>query len=96
MRSAERRRAESCEHVVHVEPGADGRPVQVMSGATIEEQRVDALASGNYDEAGKVLTMTSEGWCAISFSTRYVISLEVNLSRRKGSEEQIKTNPKQP
>jgi len=40
------------------------------------------------------LMMTSEGWCAISFSTRYVISLEVNLSRRKGSEEQIKTSPK--
>lgn len=39
-------------------------------------------------------TMMSEGWCGISFSTRYVISLEVNLSRRKGSEEQIKTNPK--
>jgi hypothetical protein len=32
----------------YVAPGADGRPVQVMSGATIEEQRVDALATGNY------------------------------------------------
>lgn len=31
-----------------VEQGANGKPVQVMSGATIEEERVDALAKGNY------------------------------------------------
>jgi hypothetical protein len=31
-----------------VEEGADGKPVQVMSGATIEEERVDALVNGNY------------------------------------------------
>jgi hypothetical protein len=31
-----------------VEPDANGEPVQVMSGATIEEERVDVLATGNY------------------------------------------------
>jgi hypothetical protein len=35
-----------------------------------------------------------EGWCAISVNTRYVLSLETNLSRRAGSEELLKTNPR--
>src|SRR6188472_2801869 len=34
------------------------------------------------------------GWCAVSLNTRYVISLETNLSRRPGSEEVIKSNPR--
>jgi len=34
------------------------------------------------------------GWCAVSLNTRYVISLETNLSRRPGSEEIIKSNPR--
>lgn len=38
--------------------------------------------------------MTDDGWCAVSLSSRYVISLETNLSRRKGTEDQIRTNPK--
>lgn len=37
---------------------------------------------------------TEDGWCAISLNTRYVISLETNLSRRPGSEEMLKTNPR--
>ncbi|MFZ4681066.1 MAG: hypothetical protein ACOYMS_01075 [Terrimicrobiaceae bacterium] len=35
-----------------------------------------------------------DGWCAVSLNTRYVISLETNLSRRPGSEEVIKSNPR--
>ncbi len=31
-----------------VQEGANGQPVQVMSGATIEEERIDALVNGNY------------------------------------------------
>ncbi len=38
---------------------------------------------------------TEGGWCGISLNTRYVISLENNLSRRKGYEELLKTNPRQ-
>lgn len=37
---------------------------------------------------------TDEGWCAVSLNTRYVISLETNLSRRQGSEDMLKTNPR--
>jgi hypothetical protein len=31
-----------------VEPGPDGDPVQVMTGATVEEERIDVLGTGSY------------------------------------------------
>ncbi len=37
---------------------------------------------------------SDDGWCAVSLNTRYVISLETNLSRRPGSEEVIKSDPR--
>jgi hypothetical protein len=36
--------------------------------------------------------LTEHGWCAVSLNTRYVISLETNLSRRTGSEDMVKAN----
>lgn len=44
--------------------------------------------------ADHLKTLTERGWCAISLNTRYVISLETNLSRRTGSEDLLKTNPR--
>ncbi|HSG40348.1 MAG TPA: hypothetical protein VLE27_11980, partial [Thermoanaerobaculia bacterium] len=38
--------------------------------------------------------MTDGGWCALSLNNRFVVSLEMNLSRRKGLEELLRTNPK--
>lgn len=38
--------------------------------------------------------MTDNGWCSVSLNHRFVITLEVNLSRRAGLEEQLRTNPK--
>jgi hypothetical protein len=38
--------------------------------------------------------LTDDGWCAVSLNTRYVISLETNLSRRPGSEDLLKVNPR--
>jgi hypothetical protein len=38
--------------------------------------------------------MTDDGWCAVSVNQRFVISLESNLTRKKGAEELIRTNPK--
>lgn len=35
-----------------------------------------------------------DGWCAVSLDTRYVISIETNLSRKKGSELALKTDPR--
>ena len=37
---------------------------------------------------------TDNGWCAISLNHRFVLTLEVNLSRRAGLEQQLRTNPK--
>jgi hypothetical protein len=38
--------------------------------------------------------LTESGWCAVSLNQRFVITLEVNLSRRPGLDEQLRTNPK--
>ncbi len=38
--------------------------------------------------------MTDNGWCSVSLNHRFVITLEVNLSRRAGLEQQLRTNPK--
>jgi hypothetical protein len=38
--------------------------------------------------------MTDNGWCAVSLNTRAMVSLEVNLSRRPGLLELLRTNAK--
>lgn len=38
--------------------------------------------------------LTDEGWCAVSLNSRYVISLETNVSRKPGVEEILRTNPR--
>lgn len=65
--------------------------------------------SGNFRDAGAVdgdfkdivgqmgtewRAITDNGWCAVSLNQRFVMTLEVNLSRRAGLEEQLRTNPK--
>jgi hypothetical protein len=42
----------------------------------------------------QIKELADNGWCSVSLNTRYVISLEANLSRRPGSEEIIKSNPR--
>lgn len=37
---------------------------------------------------------THDGWCMVSLDSRYVISVESNLSRKKGSEEGLKKDPR--
>lgn len=44
--------------------------------------------------ADHIKTLADHGWCTVSLNTRYVISLETNLSRRTGSEDLLKTNPR--
>lgn len=36
----------------------------------------------------------SDGWCAVSLDTRYVVSIETNLSRKPGSEAAVKIDPR--
>jgi hypothetical protein len=38
--------------------------------------------------------LTDNGWCAVSLNTRAMVSLEVNLSRRPGLQEMLRSNPK--
>lgn len=38
--------------------------------------------------------MTEDGWIGVSLNSRFVISLEHNVTRKKGTEEAIRTNPK--
>ena len=44
--------------------------------------------------ADHIKTLADHGWCTVSLNTRYVISLETNLSRRTGSEDLLKSNPR--
>ncbi len=39
-------------------------------------------------------SMTDNGWCSVSVNQRFVVTLEVNMSRRAGMEEQLRTNAK--
>lgn len=48
-----------------------------------------------FAELGPVIKgETTDGWCMISLDSRYVISVENNLSRKKGSEEALKKDPR--
>ncbi len=46
------------------------------------------------DLGGVIKSSSPDGWCAVSLDTRYVISIETNLSRKKGSEEALRKDPR--
>lgn len=59
------------------------------------EERHGADPKELLGELGEVIAeKTDEGWCTLSLNTRYVISVEHNLSRKQGSEDTIKTDPR--
>jgi hypothetical protein len=48
-----------------------------------------------FKELGPVIKSAShDAWCAVSLDTRYVISIESNLSRKKGSEDALRKDPR--
>jgi hypothetical protein len=48
-----------------------------------------------FKELGPIIkSAVHDGWCAVSLDTRYVISIETNLSRKKGSEEALLKDPR--
>jgi hypothetical protein len=62
----------------------------IGDGGIVEGQIKETLA-----EMGEEWrSMIDDGWCAVSLNSRFVISLEINLSRRQGVEEVLRTNPK--
>lgn len=66
------------------------RTGKLGDGDTMSGELKEILAERSF----QIKEMADSGWCAVSLNTRYVISLEANLSRRPGSEEIIKSNPR--
>jgi len=68
-----------------IEPGGSATPGEQKQGEYKEALK----------ELGPVIrAATHDGWCAASIDTRYVISIENNLSRKKGSEDALKKDPR--
>ena len=59
-------------------------------GGSIEGEFKDVIGQMSPDWRG----LTDNGWCAVSLNTRVMVSLEVNLSRRPGLLEMLRSNPK--
>jgi hypothetical protein len=63
---------------------------EVTSGESKQGEYKEVLK-----ELGPVIkAATHDGWCVVSIDTRYVISVETNLSRKKGSEDALKKDPR--
>lgn len=67
-----------------------GKGGQLGEGGTQRGDFKDIAASF----AAEWRHLTDDGWCAVSLNSRYVISLESNLSRKEGIEDVIRTNPR--
>lgn len=63
---------------------------QLGEGGTEEGSLQEVLEIYAEEWAG----MTDEGWCSVSINNRFILSLESNLSRKKGYEDLLRTNPK--
>ena len=70
---------------------------------SVMDRRGEFIDSGSMDGDFKEIAgqmgpdwraMTDKGWCSVSLNQRFVITLEVNMSRRAGLDEQLRTNPK--
>ncbi len=59
-------------------------------GGSMEGELKEVLTAVGPD----LRSQTDQGWTAVSLNHRFVITLEVNLSRRAGLEEQLRANPK--
>jgi hypothetical protein len=67
-----------------------GKGGKILDGGTHKGEFKEAAENCGADWRAA----TDEGWCAVSMNSRYVISLENNLSRKPGVEEVIRTNPR--
>ncbi len=63
---------------------------KLAEGDTAAGELKEVLAEHSF----QIKELSEHGWCVVSLNTRYVISLEANLSRRVGSEDIIKSNPR--
>jgi len=81
--------------LVHVGRNTLGYSVIDGSGAVTPGEEKQGDYKDVLKELGPAIKSVSHDcWCAISLDTRYVISIETNLSRKKGSEEALKKDPR--
>jgi hypothetical protein len=66
------------------------RSGKLVEGDVVSGELKDILGERSF----QIKELADSGWCSVSLNTRYVISLEANLSRRPGSEDIIKKNPR--
>lgn len=57
------------------------------------------IEEGEFNEVVQTMadewkSMIDEGWCSVSINNRFILSLENNLSRKKGYTELLRVNPK--
>ncbi|MGC1481716.1 MAG: hypothetical protein WA771_14545 [Chthoniobacterales bacterium] len=77
-----------------------GRGLTTWSGLDRKGRLVDGGSqSGEFKEVAATASpewraFAEDGWCAVSLNTRYVISLETNVSRKPGVEQMLRTNPR--
>lgn len=62
--------------------------------AKFGERRRGELRDVFVDLAPVIKENATNGWCAVSLDTRYVITIETNLSRKRGSELALKKDPR--
>lgn len=63
---------------------------EFSDGGSSESEFKDALGQNGPEWRA----LSDNGWCAVSLNTRIMVSLEVNLSRRPGMLEMLRSNPK--
>lgn len=72
-----------------------GKGCKLQTPGKVDADQKSELKEIFQNHSAEWRKLTDGSWCGISINTRYIISLENNLSRRKGSEELLKTNPRQ-
>ena len=81
--------------LLNIGRGSLGLSVVDPKGAvTFTERRRGELRDLFVEFLPVVKENTAEGWCAVSLDTRYVISIETNLSRKAGSELALRKDPR--
>ncbi len=81
--------------LLNIGRGSLGLSVVDPKGAvTLSERRRGELRDLFIEFLPVVKENSPEGWCAVSLDTRYVISIETNLSRKAGSELALRKDPR--
>lgn len=87
----------SCRQTAMVHVGRNSLAYSVVDkkGEKVEGDSARGELKEVFTELGPTIKdLAVDGWCMVSLDSRYVISVESNLSRKKGSEEALKKDPR--